>query len=376
MSKPVHQHFIPKSYLNNFAKKDQGKAFIYAKRSDDDTIKKLSTRDICVDKNLYTLPTSYEAKKYDLEHFYADNIDAVFPEVYEILKNRDITEVGFDTRLKIVTTALSLYFRTPKFLNEENEFFKKVVDAALKNVDAEEITVEIFGETITIKRAEVDELTKERKENNRIKFLQQHLLSYEKLVQSKLADNISVYHIIDESEFITSDNPVIIRPYVDVTAPDYNLEEYLALKVNPFDASNMIHLPIDAKTILTILPATKEGFNTLLARTEIKSFDTLIYNHDIEKSAENWILGSEEGIARHISDQQQYQKQTPENLKELEDYQRKVLALVELHNLHEQHGAKNDLVQSKLAEMLNDKYIKEDTNFMRFAEVLLKARYK
>ena len=166
MSKPVHQHFIPKSYLNNFALKEQGKAFIHAKRSDDDAIKKLSTRDICVDKNLYTLPTADEAKKYDLEHFYADNIDAVFPEVYEILKNRDITEVDFDTRLKIVTTALSLFFRTPKFLNEENEFFKKVVDAALKNVDAEEITVEVFGENITIKRTEVDELIKERKENN------------------------------------------------------------------------------------------------------------------------------------------------------------------------------------------------------------------
>ena len=131
MSKPVHQHFIPKSYLNNFAINDGDKNFISAKNKENEKLITVSTREICVEKNLYTLPKS--ENKFAIEHFYADNIDGKFPEVYKILTDKSINKIDFETKVNIISVALSLYFRTPKFLNQENKIFEELVREAHNN---------------------------------------------------------------------------------------------------------------------------------------------------------------------------------------------------------------------------------------------------
>lgn len=127
MNSPIRQHFIPRSYLNNFAKHEKpDKYFVFARRKEG--VIKISTKDICVEKNLYTLPTNEQTKKFAIEKFYADNVDSVFPEVYRILTNDSLVSIDFETRLKIINTALSLYFRTPKFLNKQNKIFEDLVN--------------------------------------------------------------------------------------------------------------------------------------------------------------------------------------------------------------------------------------------------------
>ena len=68
MSKPKHQHFIPKSYLKNFAVAEGNKYFVEAKLSSENSSKEnlISIRDICVDKNIYTLPHKKERKSMPL----------------------------------------------------------------------------------------------------------------------------------------------------------------------------------------------------------------------------------------------------------------------------------------------------------------------
>jgi hypothetical protein len=51
-----HQHFIPRVYLKNFAEKTNDKFFLDVKFKDSGSIKKrLSIKNVAVDKNLYTL---------------------------------------------------------------------------------------------------------------------------------------------------------------------------------------------------------------------------------------------------------------------------------------------------------------------------------
>lgn len=252
MSKPKHQHFIPKSYLNNFAINEGNKNFISAKRKEAEDLKTLSTRDICVDRNLYTIPKS--KNKFAIEHFYADKIDGKFPEIYKILTNITINTIDVETKVMIIYVALSLYFRTSKFLNQENKIFEELVREAHKSSKGGDFIIEYAGEEIIITPDEVEEIIKEQKENNRIQFLSQHLDSFEKFVKSKVNDTIYVYHIIDDSELITSDNPLIIRPYADPTDKNFDSEKYYNQIINPFDKTNIIHLPLNNKTILTILP--------------------------------------------------------------------------------------------------------------------------
>jgi hypothetical protein len=368
MSNPERQHFIPRSYLNNFADSENDKFFIHAKRSGSDRILRLSTKDICVDKNLYTIPTEDEKKCFDIEHFYADKIDSVFPEVFKLLKDKTVNSIGFETRLKIIAAALSLYFRTPKFLNIQNQLFENIVSKCLDLTKQEEVTVKIFDEEIIINRNETVQFIKERKEHNRIKFLFQHLADYEKFVQSKLKDNMAVYHIVDESEFITSDNPVIIRPYADPTQPDFDYEQYYRQQINPFDASNMIHLPLDKKTILTILPTTREHPSDYLQRMEIRKVDVLMYNFDIQKYSENWVLGSKRGIEEHIGDQQSYNEVNEKNIRMVKDYEEKTLLFKELLEVLKKYGAKSSEVRKKIEDLKKKPSISSDLNFQRIVK--------
>lgn len=370
MSAPKRQHFIPRSYLNNFARQvGQGKFFISAADKGERTVKSFSTKDICVEKNLYTLPVEDEGKKFALEHFYGDNIDGVFPEISAILKDRTVPSLSFETRLKVINVALSLYFRTPKFLNAENALLESLVNEAAES-NAEFFEVDFLGRKYRISRNEVDAFIKAAKEENRIRFLSGHMIAYEKLVAAKLKDKITVYHIVDDSEFVISDNPVIIRPYVDVTAPGFDVEEYLSRTVDPFDPLNMIHLPIDAKTILTILPADGEEAYDQLHRMEITQVDTLMYNSDQENNAERWIMGSEAGVAAHFENMERYNEDTPENHKMIEDYQKRTIERSELLQLMEQFGARSEQVKQKVKEMKEKEYNSSDPNFKSLVDRL------
>jgi len=368
MNRPVHQHFIPRSYLNNFGERDNDKCIIHGKRIDDTKIIPLSTRDICVNKNLYTIPTNDENRKFDIEHFYADKVDRKFPEVYKILADKNIQTIDFETRLKIVSTTLSLYFRTPKFLNIQNQLFERIVNEFSKNTIEETITLTFLNETLTINKKEAEHLIKEKKENNRVQFLFEHLQNYEKFVQSKLVDNMCVYHISDDSEFITCDNPVIIRPFADPTSESFNYETYYNQEINPFDSTNMIHLPIDGKTILTILPSTELQPYSYLQRLDIGLVDVLMYNSDIQKYSEKWILGSENGVTKHINDQLKYNQVNPENIKMMDDYMDKVVELKRLVELLEKHGSKNEIVLQKIKTMKSKPHICADINFQKLAK--------
>jgi hypothetical protein len=102
MSKPVRQHFIPRSYLNNFSENEGDKYFIYGcRKGNNGIISRLSTKDICLQRNLYTIPTNDETKKFAIEHFYDKNVDGVYPDIYNILTDDNIKLIDFDTRLKI-----------------------------------------------------------------------------------------------------------------------------------------------------------------------------------------------------------------------------------------------------------------------------------
>ncbi|TSJ41489.1 DUF4238 domain-containing protein [Fluviicola chungangensis] len=370
MSKPVRQHFIPRSYLNNFSESMEGKYFIHGKRHDSQQIVRLSTKDICIERNLYTIPTNDGEKNFDVEHFYADKVDSVFPTVYTLIKDPNVRTIDFETRLKIITTALSLYFRTPKFLNIQNNFFERQIKHAFENTTKDEVIISFLGEEPKVNRNEVEEIIKERKEHNRIRFLIQHLQDYENLVQSKLMDDISVYHIVDDSEFITSDNPVIIRAFVDPTSPDYDEEEYFKKEINPFEKTNMIHLPLDRKTMLTIIPRADNNVSSLFRRMDIEILDVLMYNSDIEKNAESWILGSKNGIEKHIEDQRSFNVETPENLERVRNYKEKALAFSELKTLMEKKGLRSAEVKEKVAEMNSIHHISSDRNFQKILQTV------
>lgn len=373
MSKPIRQHFIPRSYLNIFSENEGDKYFIHGCSHDSNgKIIRLSTKDICVRKNLYTIPTNDDKRKFAIEHFYAENVDGVYPRIYRILTDNNIKIIDFDTRLRIVSTALSLYFRTPKFLNEQNELTEQMIRDLAKMTDGHEVRYRFLGEEIKFRKEEIASIIKEKKEKNRILFLSEHLRAYEKLVHLKLMDGICVYKLVDDSEFITSDSPVIMRPFMDPKDENFDYS-ILNKKINPFDVKNMIHLPLDKKHILTIMPRMDETMINNIQRLKIRKIDSLMYNYDVEKFSENWILGSKEGVENHIIDQEKFNEETPENIAMFNDYKEMVSENKELKQLMVKYGVGHEKVKVKLNKMKKNPKVTADPNFNKLVEEIEKT---
>ena len=90
-------------------------------RGEGEKIIQLATTNVCVQKNLYTFPLNTPGDRFAIEKFYAVEVDAQYPAVYEMLTNPNITVIGNEDKRKILNTVLSFIFRTPRFLNYKNE---------------------------------------------------------------------------------------------------------------------------------------------------------------------------------------------------------------------------------------------------------------
>jgi hypothetical protein len=311
---------------------------------------------------LYTIPTNDQTKRYTIEHFYGEKIDGVFPEVYEILVNDSINYIDFEMRIKIITTALSFYFRTPKFLNSQNKLVEDMIRDLAKMTKKDTISYSFLGDSISFNKSEIEAVITEKKEKNRILFLAEHLRSFERLVNLKLKNGIVVNKIIDDSELITSDNPVIMRPYFDMTEAD-NDKAILNPDIDPFDPQNMIHVPLNNKYVLTIMPAMDEVIIDTIERNEITKLQSMIYNYDIDYFAEKWILGSKNGVILHLKDQEEFSKDSPENIRKVEDYRVLVEENQKLLDLMEKYGAGHEKVKDKVDQMKDNPIIASDPNF-------------
>ena len=214
MSKPVRQHFIPQSYLRNFALNEGEKYFVDIKQKDSVAIKeKISVKDICVEKNIYTFHGAETDKKYDLEKFYATNVDSVYPEVYKLLTDPNVAEINKEQKKKILLTIMSLFFRTPKFLHQNNRNTNDIFDQLAKFADrlTGVVNYKFKGKDLTFNVRDL-EVVKERAQlKNKENFLVNHLSDWNEFVNFKMECGIGVIKIIDNINLITSDNPVAIR---------------------------------------------------------------------------------------------------------------------------------------------------------------------
>ncbi len=70
-------------------KKEKKLFFVDGYKLDDEImLKDLSTKKICLEKHIYTIETNDESKKFALETYYADNVDAEYPKIYKILTDK------------------------------------------------------------------------------------------------------------------------------------------------------------------------------------------------------------------------------------------------------------------------------------------------
>lgn len=331
MSDPIRQHYIPKSYLNNFGeKRKEGQYWVDSLlRGEKNEIFQTTTTNVCVQKNIYTLPGE-EGDRFAIERFYAREVDAVYPEVYRMLVNPNITVIGEEDKRKILNTTLSLYFRTPQFLNYRIEnadwVFKQITSEV--NDPEQEITVELkSGEVIKFKLKDLDQVKQERRNKIKEEWLVGHFAEWQDFVKYKMECGIEIITVPEDVPLITSDNPVSIMD-LNGKMNDENL----------FHHDNIIEVPVNRTTYFVIYPnSVEQNRRFRITRGSRDKHFSAGVNLGTERNSYLNLVGYPGDLSLHFKSQEELGAWTPENMQSFDDLKARTAMAVELMNLIKKH---------------------------------------
>lgn len=136
MSDAKNQHYIPQSYLRNFAhdvrRKGKDEEYYVYVRFRGEKFHSVNIRNICSETYFYTLPEVDEEYKNFVEKSYAEKIDVLYPRIYEVITNDDIKGIDETQRADIIVACITLYCRTPKFFTIIEEQCNLLVESLRK----------------------------------------------------------------------------------------------------------------------------------------------------------------------------------------------------------------------------------------------------
>jgi len=292
------QHYVPRTYLKNFAEPN-GKEYIISAlpKSDlkSDKIFKASIKNIALENDLYTMPGETEEQKMIIEKFYANEFEKYYEEIYKLLTDEKTTTITTEQRELIISTVITMYYRTTHWINKSKALMSRVFHRLF--ILCEQTGKDYFmfeDEKISIAGKTAEQFTKEYNTDRQPLMILTQLETAMKLIKLKVENSsIMVSKLVDENfEFITSDNPVIARnPYE---------KEFI-----PFDSNNIFYLPLDSNHMLKLIPEMKQGMENRIFRRQsdhiLSKFDTLVNNQSQFESSENFLFGSDAGLKSYLS---------------------------------------------------------------------------
>ena len=107
------QHYVPRTYLKHFAREQDGKYFIKAlpvANFQADKMQEISITDVCLQKDIYTLPGETVEERMLLEKFYADNYESQYDKIYQLLIDPSKKTISDDERELIISTVVTMLF--------------------------------------------------------------------------------------------------------------------------------------------------------------------------------------------------------------------------------------------------------------------------
>lgn len=254
-----------------------------------------NTKSVCYENNLYTQPGSTAEEKMLIEKFYSDAFESKYEQVYEMLTDQKKTVLNTTERELIIGTVATMFYRVPIWQKKHTDVIKRVFEMCIQlteHTDQKETNIE--NETYVIKGKTAEQLVEEYVAKNKSKQVITQLNIAMQLIEVRLqSDNVYIFKLEDgDSEFITSDNPVI-------------LQNPSVRRIIPFDPTNIMKLPLDSKHYLMLMPnKDKSDLNRVVRRNAKGGFskrEELISNTEQMERADQYLLGSISSLNRFLN---------------------------------------------------------------------------
>jgi hypothetical protein len=369
MNNPVYQHYIPKSYLKFFGQHKGKVVLVDTIMREETEMKILPTQAICAEKNIYTFDESQPGDPYGLEKFYANEVDAVYPKVYDMLVNSGTMNLTSAMKREILNTVLSLRFRRPEQLQQKiaklEDMFRRMSNHPTAAEAEVHYTFNGKGNTFLYSDLET-ELENQRKKLKE-DWLIGHFGQWQEFVNYKMICGLDVIEVPSDIPIVTSDNPVSL----------FDLQGKLITN-NRLDPHSMMEIPLDRTHYLVILPnATSEKAYQLIHRSKRNKYFAAGVNNKTQENAGRRLIAFPGDLKIHFESQELINSDPVEGLKFLADSMSKVLEASELAKVIKDNGNSifNQPVADKVRELRKSGAMEGDPLFERIIIELAKAGF-
>jgi len=263
-------HSVPKTYLKNFATRKNDDYYVNILKKDEscDKIVESKISDICAENHLLK-PDTTDKSKQKLEDIYTDIFENHYDNLFSVLTDDKVLEISNELKKSIVSAVVTMFYKTRKW----NDLLGYHTDGNMQKIDQlrNQFKVDHYfnsqGLQVDFKDKTLEELEVSHKNITRIPLLITQLKVALKLIEAKQFDCINVYKIADDSEFITSDNPVLA----------INMQK---MRTKHFDVENAYYLPISNKYLIAIfpkdkLPSQNKIIRLMINKEWVESFNTM-----------------------------------------------------------------------------------------------------
>jgi hypothetical protein len=263
-------NFVPKTYLKNFATRKNDDYYVNILKKDEacDKIIEINISDICAENHLLKLDGNNKSKQ-KLEDIYTDIFEKHYDSLFSVLTDDKVLEITDELKKSIVSAVVTMFYRTKKW----SDLLGYHTDGNLNKIDQlrNQFKVDHYfnskGLQLSFQNKTLEELEVSHKNITPIPLIITQLKVALKLIESKQFDCINVYKIADESEFITSDNPVLA----------INMQK---VRTTHFDIENAYYLPISNKYLIAIfpkeeLPSQNKIIRLMINKEWVESFNTM-----------------------------------------------------------------------------------------------------
>lgn len=291
----MNQHFVPKIYLNNFGKKDKNSYVVDVYDKKTDKFFTQSTKNICAEKHLYTLDDKSDVAKdkFAIENFYSQFVEPMYSRAYKILTNPQITRISPYQHAEVLLGIFQLYMRNPKWIHETISKHKEAISDLLQKAEKLNQSKIVYLDV----EFNLEEYSKEkifdyvREKVMRI-FKEKHIVGTKEICEFHAQAKLEVRQIIDDSELITSDNPL-------VTHDSLTKDEHPLLKSKEF------LIPLNSKFALHLYHDNRKHLYEIY-RNKVPNGESIDMNSAIFEKAARFIIGQKSGIEKWFKLQNDY----------------------------------------------------------------------
>lgn len=284
----MNQHYVPRVYLKNFSLARNNEYFVnaYDKTTKNNFL--VNIKKICGEKDLYTLDIN--DKDYGdpliIESGYANYFEPLYDKIYKLLVDDNVVAISLEQRNEILVGIFQLFFRNTKMLNDMIDYHCQNLEWLYHKAKFESNDKFHYIDREYEVNRNLHEIKEGFKIDTRYYFKKQHFQAFAQLVLSNSYQSINIYKLVDDSKFITCDNPL----------SNVNLKQD---SKNPFQRISQFFLPLNEKYCLFLFNDKTKALDKIY-RENVYSGRSFLVNDHMLNNAQRFLIGSQNEIVKLI----------------------------------------------------------------------------